>query len=413
LSVERFWGIPTSSSVRVAGGPVAGLWETVEIDASEALGLQAPVRIVIPERRAPGPGQPLVLARLASGAVVPLAVQNAVGVVELAFDPDAAIDALTEKAAYTAGRPVAARMPFSYRRVPAPVRNVIRNVITRRRAADLHSGWPAWPREPSVEVLRAVYLAARRALDPDLEPLPFWPDGSQFAIALTHDVDSAAGLERSRALAAMEAGRGLRACYYVVGLDYPLVPAAMADLHAAGAEVGLHGPHHDNRIAFHDPEVAASELDACAEAIDEHGMRGFRSPSMLRTPGLYELLADRFVYDSSMPDTGLLPARNGCATVFPLGTQPSVLPLTLAPDGQLLGSGLSPDAVLEAWIAKAEWIADLGGVAVHLTHPEVGFSADGPMRAAHERFLDWVVEREDAWCATPVEIVEHWRARTA
>jgi peptidoglycan/xylan/chitin deacetylase (PgdA/CDA1 family) len=340
-------------------------------------------------------------------------VQDAIGAVELAFDPDAAVAALSEKAAYTAGRPLAARMPFSYRRMPAPVRNVIRNAMTRRRAAEVDSGWPSWPCEPSVEALRAVYLAARRALEPGLEPLPFWPDGRQFAIAITHDVDSAAGLERSRALAAMEAARGRRACYFVVGLDYPLDPAAMADLHAAGAEIGLHGPHHNNRIAFQDPEVSVSELDACVEAISEHQMRGFRSPSMLRTQRLYGLLADRFVYDSSMPDTGLLPARNGCATVFPLERQPSVLPLTLAPDGQLLGSGLSPDAVLAAWIAKAEWIADLGGVAVHLTHPEVGFSADAPMRAAHERFLDWVAEREDAWCATPVEIVEHWRARTA
>jgi hypothetical protein len=173
----------------------------------------------------------------------------------------------------------------------------------------------------------------------------------------------------------------------------------------------LHGPHHDNRIAFLDAKHAAAQLDACAEVMDEHKMRGFRSPSMLRTPGLYGLLADRFAYDSSMPDTGLLPARNGCATVFPLTQRLSVLPLTLAPDGQLLGRGLGPDAVLATWIAKAEWIATLGGVAVHLTHPEPGFSADAPMRAAYERFLDWVAGRDDVWCATPVEIVEHWRSR--
>lgn len=412
MSVARFFGIPQTDAIRVTDGPVAGRWETMELQEVDTLGLSGPLCISLPERRTLGRGRCIARARLASGVTVPLAVDGGNGVVELAFDPDAAIDALTGRAAYTARRPWSARVPFRYRRVPGPVRRLIRDAMTRRSASAIDTAWPAWPREPSVEVLRAVYLAARRTLEPDLRPRPFWPGGRRFAVAITHDVDSAAGLERSRAMAETEAGRGQRACYFVVGLDYPLHPAAMHDLRAAGAEIGLHGPHHDNRIAFLTEEEAASQLDACGEVIGEHSMRGFRSPSMLRTPRLYGLLADRFLYDSSMPDTGLLPARNGCATVFPLGQDPYVLPLTLAPDGQLLGQGLSPDAVLAAWLAKAEWIAALGGVAVHLTHPEVGFSASASMLAAYQRFLDWVAERDDAWCATPLEIIEHWAART-
>jgi hypothetical protein len=410
LSVARFWGLSDSSAVRVAGGPIAGRWETIELEEADALGLHGPVRIALPERRTPGPGRALARGKIGA-ATVPLAIDNGAGAVELAFDPDAAIAALTSRSAYSPSRPLSARIPFNYRRVPSRVRNVIRNAMTRRRAAAIDSGWPSWPCEPSVEALRAIYLVARRAVEPSVKPVPFWPDGHRFAVAITHDVDSAAGLDRSRALAAMEAARGKRACYYVVGLDYPLAPAAMDDLHAAGAEIGLHGPHHDNRIAFLDAKTAASQLDACSEVVHEHQMRGFRSPSMLRTPRLYSLLADRFAYDSSMPDTGLLPARNGCATVFPFTQRLSVLPLTLAPDGQLLGRGLGPDAVLAAWIAKGEWIATMGGVAVHLTHPEAGFSADAAMYAAHERFLDWVAGRDDAWYATPAEIVEHWSAR--
>lgn len=413
MSVAAFWGLPDSADLSPGRGAIAGRWEALELEDPQALRLSGPARLVLPERRALGAGRPFVRARLRSGEIVPLATHDGNGTVQLAFDPDAAVAALTGRAAYTAGRPLAARMPFRYRRVPAPVRNVIRTLMTRRRAAALDAGWPSWPCEPSVEVVRAVYLAARRALEPELQPAPFWPQGRRFAVAITHDVDSAAGLQRARELAATEAARGHRGCYYVVGLDYPLAPAAMADLRAAGAEVGLHGPHHDNRIAFLAPARAAAQLDACAAVIAEHRMGGFRSPSMLRTPGLYRLLADRFAYDSSMPDSGLLPARNGCATVFPLDHDLPVLPVTLAPDGQLLGRGLDPDAVLAAWIAKAEWIASLGGVAVHLTHPEPGFSAGGPMRSAHERFLDWANARADAWRATPAEIVAHWSARAA
>jgi hypothetical protein len=69
--------------------------------------------------------------------------------------------------------------------------------------------------------------------------------------------------------------------------------------------------------------------------------------------------------------------------------------------------------VLAAWIAKAEWIAAVGGVAVHLTHPERGFSAEKPMRETYRSFMDWASSRHDAWLATPAEIIEHWRGRCA
>jgi peptidoglycan/xylan/chitin deacetylase (PgdA/CDA1 family) len=133
---------------------------------------------------------------------------------------------------------------------------------------------------------------------------------------------------------------------------------------------------------------------------------------MLRTPALYAALENRFTYDSSMPDTGLLPYSNGCATVFPFTHgRIVVLPLTLPADGQLLGLRTPAAGVLAEWITKCEWIAATGGVAVILTHPERGFSAEEPMRAAYRGFVDWISARGDAWSATPYEIVEHWSER--
>ena len=97
-------------------------------------------------------------------------------------------------------------------------------------------------------------------------------------------------------------------------------------------------------------------------------MAADRSPSLLRSAALYDVLEDRFEYDSSIPDSGLLPTRNGCATVFPFerGRLP-ILPLTVPPDGQLLGRGLSPKQVVAAWMAKVEWVASLGGATVSLS----------------------------------------------
>lgn len=407
MTTDAFWGLEASDSVLPSPGAVVGRWEVV---AAALDGASVP--ITLPERRTVGPGEPVVGGRLESGEDAALAVRRDDGRVELAFDVDAAVAALIRRRAYTRARPVSARLPFNYRRVPAPLRNLVRNLLSRRAAARLDEGYPAWPADPSVEVLRRIHLTARRAVEPALEPAPFWPDGKRFALALTHDVDSGPGLELAREIAAEEAEQGHRSCWYLVGGDYRLDPAAVADLRAAGGELGLHGSHHDNRIAFLADGAAEAELDACRATIDGLGMRGFRSPSMLRTPRLYAALEGRFDYDSSMPDTGLLPERNGCGTVFPFAHGSlTVLPLTLPPDGQLLGRGLEPAQVLASWIDKAEWIAGVRGVAVQLTHPEPGFSAEPAMREAHRAFMRWVSARDDVWAATPAEIVDHWTAR--
>lgn len=415
MNVDSFWGIERSSSIAPARSEIVGRWESVELLDEGRLDLQPPVgrRVTIPQRHALGAGEPLLRARLADGSEVPLVSRLDDGSLQLAFDPDVAVAALIARGQYTRRRPLVTRLPFSYRRVPPSVRNVVRDLMTRRARA-LEGGYPAWPLEPSVESLRSIYLAARTAIEPLLARAPFWPAGKRFAIALTHDVDSADGLELAREIAAEETALGERSCWYLVGRDYPLDRAAIEDLRAGGSELGLHGAHHDNRIAFLDREEALAQLESCRTEVEALGMRGFRSPSMLRTPALYELLEDRFVYDSSMPDTGLLPERNGCGTVFPFRHgKLVVLPLTLAPDGQLLGQGLDPAAALAAWIAKAEWIASVGGLAMHLTHPERGFSAEPPMREAYRRFLDWTISRDDAWRATPAEIAEHWGGRGA
>lgn len=391
--VDRFWGLGPGDGVAVsAASPVAG-WGVVRLPEGV---------VTLPERR-PVSGDPVVTAE--SGEV--LAARRADGVVELAFDPDAAVEALIWRRALTPKRPLAARLPFHYHRVPAPVRRVLRDLLTRRQAAAAEEGFPAWPGDPSVEVVRRVYLAARGEA-----PAPFWPEGKTYALALTRDVDSAGGLQVAAEMASEEAERGLRACWYVVGRDYPLLDEPMAALSAG--EIGLHDAHHDNKLAFLSREEMARRLDSCRADIDRYGIRGFRSPSMLRTAPLYEVLAERFAYDSSIPDSGLLPARNGCATVFPFrrGGLP-ILPLTLPPDGQLLGRGLDAAGVLAAWVAKAEWVKGLGGVAMHLSHPEEGFSASPEMRAAGRDFLDWVAAEAagDAWHATPAEIAEHWESR--
>lgn len=407
--VDAFWGLP-ASSVRVRRG--APQWVRVRMPGGQPeAALAEPATAWIPGLGELG-GEPLVTAEGDHGPVT-LVARDDDGTVVAGFDPDHAIAELTRRHALTANRPLAARLPFNYRRVPAPIRAALRNLLTRRQAGTVEA-YPAWPWEPSVEILRAVWLHARRAAGDVADPEPFWPQGKRFAAALTHDVDSAAGLGRAASFAADERERGLRSCWYVVGRQYPLDESILDDLRAGGAEIGFHDVIHDNRIAFLPPAEIERRLDSVRELVERHEMEGFRSPSMMRTDALYEGLRGRFAYDSSIPDTALLPVRSGCGTVFPLDwSGVPVLPLTLPPDGQLLGRGLEPGQILAAWIEKTERVAAVGGAAVQLTHPDDDFSASAAMREAQRGYLDWLAARDDAWHALPREIIARWRERAA
>lgn len=402
------WNLPSDGSVRVVDEPPVEGDVLCVLDTAppDLLALVEHAPILVPKLRAVV-GEPLVSCRDEAGRRRVLAARDSEGRVVLGFHPQAAVAELTSRRRYTPRPPVSARLPVPYRRVPGPVRRLIRNAMVGR-AQRSSPGFPAWPVEPSVEALRRIVeQACRLAGAPALNSL--WPEDRRYALLLTHDIDSRRGLDLAPEIAAEEEARGLRSCWYVVGADWTLDETRLQSLDAAGHEIGLHDAHHDNRGPFLEPHALGARLETCKELIERFAICGYRSPSMLRTPAMYEALESRFSYDSSIPDTGMLPMRNGCATVFPLDVQGvPVLPLTVPPDGQLLGLGLSPDEIVKCWIAKIAWIARVGGVAMVLTHPEPGFSAEPPMRAAYRRFLDWAASQDDAWQALPRDLAAHW-----
>jgi polysaccharide deacetylase len=121
--------------------------------------------------------------------------------------------------------------------IPRPLQLALRRVRARRvrRRHSLEGRFPRWPIEP--------VLVERARPVPDL-----WPDGHRFAYVLTHDVEGPRGLERIEPLLEIEARHGMRSAWFLVGSDYPVEPALLERLRAAGCEVGLHGLHHDGRL---------------------------------------------------------------------------------------------------------------------------------------------------------------------
>src|SRR5260370_14540502 len=76
-----------------------------------------------------------------------------------------------------------------------------------------------------------------------------WPGNKKFALVLTHDVESAAGLRKCRELMQLEMDAGFRSSFnFVPEGDYRLAPELREELAHNGFEIGIHDLKHDSRL---------------------------------------------------------------------------------------------------------------------------------------------------------------------
>jgi len=342
----------------------------------------------------------------------PAIVRNESGVV-FNFDPEDTARSLLLTKAFTK-RPYYTYMPFHYHRVPSKVRLLLAKLVRLGgKIGEANSPFPAWPIEPSLEAIRWIYLNSLRLLDKEIRPSPFWPKNKRYALVLTHDIDTEQGLQNVPRFVEIEEEFGLHSCWYVVGKHYRLDFSLLDGLLKRGFEIGLHGYNHDNKLPFLAGTEIEAKLKECLPLIRKLDMKGFRSPSLLRTKRLMERVSNLFQYDSSFPDTGLFPTRgNGCCSIFPfLVEKLVVLPVTLPPDGTLLSLGFSPERILDMWLRKLDWIKKVGGMALLLTHPEPQLSGNRAMLEIYRRFLREISRDKGAWLALPWQVASHWRER--
>jgi hypothetical protein len=81
-----------------------------------------------------------------------------------------------------------------------------------------------------------------------------WPDGKKFALVLTHDVETAEGLDKCYQLAELEERLGFRSSYNFVPWDYTVPAKLRKHLTDSGFEIGicplfLVRYSHENQIA--------------------------------------------------------------------------------------------------------------------------------------------------------------------
>ncbi|MGD9856528.1 MAG: hypothetical protein AB7U20_16395 [Planctomycetaceae bacterium] len=294
-----------------------------------------------------------------------------------------------------------AQLPASFRAyyllrrlMPLPVRQFLQR--RRSGAIDVPPDWYL-PLEYCDRLTAALPGDAGRSNRP-------WPNHAGFAFVLTHDVETAEGLQLVRPVAEIEEELGFRSSWNIVPHKYPIDRGLIDDLRKRGFEIGIHGYNHDGRLFWSESTFRrrARHINA---ALERFQAVGFRAPMAHRNLRWMQLLD--IEYDSSCFDIDPFQAMpGGIGSLWPVITGRFVeLPYTLPQDHTLfIGLGETTDRI---WSDKLSLIKSWSGMALMLTHPDY---LDTPQRRdLYRGFLTKVRDAGGYWHALPRDVARWWR----
>jgi peptidoglycan/xylan/chitin deacetylase (PgdA/CDA1 family) len=247
-----------------------------------------------------------------------------------------------------------------------------------------------------------------------------WPEKKQFALVLTHDVETQKGQEKCHQLMKLEKDLGFRSSFNFVAEEYNVPSELRRCLVENGFEVGLHGLSHDAKL-FSSKKIFQRQAAQINYYLNTWGSLGFRSPSMYHNlDWIHEL---KIKYDSSTFDTDPFePQPEGVGTIFPFWVpgDPNQngyveLPYTLPQDFTLFV--LFKERNVAIWKKKLNWIAEHGGMALLITHPDymnfegITVCHEGFPWRYYEEFLEYIKSKyEDRyWHVLPKDMAQFWK----
>ena len=238
-------------------------------------------------------------------------------------------------------------------------------------------------------------------------------------LVLTHDMDELSAEPGIELLRAVERRHGLTSAWGILSAKYRLPAQRVEALVAEGCEIFSHGYLHDGRLPYLPRDEQLRRLRHFFEAYPmlRGKTRGFRCGQLARSRSLFAAVEQVFEYDMTPPTTergGPYGARSGVSTVFPFWSASGLLhlPLTLPQDYFLAFVDKLPAAeIAKHWIAAATDVLGVGGVGVHLVHPDNVLRAPA-LLDAYDRFLQWARDEHVEVCL-PHELASRLGARPA
>jgi peptidoglycan/xylan/chitin deacetylase (PgdA/CDA1 family) len=289
--------------------------------------------------------------------------------------------------------------------IPRPVRVGLRQGYHAVQQDNSQLNWPVEDRYARFQAQAARAVVGKRGLT-EMPFIQFWPDGHQFALVLTHDVETAQGQGFVREVAALEERYGFVSSFNFVPELYPLDLAFLAELRERGFEVGVHGLKHDGRLflsqaGFHRRAVRINAALCDLDAV------GYRSPLHHRQPEwLQELDLE---YDLSFFDTDPYePMPGGTMSIWPFFLGRFVeLPYTLAQDHTLMV--ILAEETPRLWLEKVDFVRRFQGMALLNAHPD--YLREPQHLAIYEGFLQQQCSQGGYWNTLPREVARWWRRR--
>lgn len=280
--------------------------------------------------------------------------------------------------------------------IPLP----LRQMLQRYRYVTSDDSWYI-PREFIDELTQRMH-----SLEQPLSLIHPWPQAASFAMVLTHDVETAAGLRMIGQIADLEEGLGFRSSWNFVPYQYQIDQGLVRDLRSRSFEIGIHGFNHDGRL-FSSQTQFQRRLPAINAAIRQFDASGFRAPMVHRNLQWMQEL--EIQYDSSCFDIDpFQPMPGGVGSMWPFRIGRFIeLPYTLPQDHTLLIASGQTDG--SAWREKLDYIIRHQGMALMLTHPDYLCSEN--RLAIYRDFLVSVRDRGDYWHALPREVASWWQRR--
>ncbi len=232
-----------------------------------------------------------------------------------------------------------------------------------------------------------------------------WPESADFALVLTHDVESRRGFLQIPKLAEIEESLGFRSSWNIVPYKYKMDDGLIDDIKQRGHEFAIHGYNHDGRL-FQSKEMFDSRVPFINRAIERYGAVGFRAPMVHRNLQWMQQL--NIEYDASCFDVDPFQAMpGGVGGIWPFAVGKFIeLPYTMPQDHTLFVSlGETTDRI---WREKLKFIQRYHGMALMLTHPDY---LDSPSQLRiYSDFLRWLRDNTGPWHVLPQE-VSRWAAK--
>ena len=365
-----------------------------------------------------GPGEEVVAEFVAGKRTLP-AITRVNSCLKFYFDIPNLISDIIRNKAIEQKRPLCRPFPFVFHIGSVRMRACLYKAAilwSKIKNARIRDPYPAWPIDVSLSSL--LHVAATQGISPlsmGIYAGP-WPDGKKSVVCLSHDVDSYHGYLSIPKITAVEKRYHVKATYNIPGMRYKVDLAYLKRLEDEGFEFGIHGYKHTQSSPFLGAPELTARLQRSLERFRGLTITGYRSPALLRTKRLFEVLSQFLEYDSSVPDTeNFLHSRsvnNGCSIPFPymVGTILEI-PLTVPQDAVLLALAYSPEKILDCWLEKIAFLKKIGGVIVLNTHPDPPFLGNAAMLDIYDRLLSGLARDPELCCMTMGQLNTYVRGR--